>query len=96
MWPSLDRPGSREGWCSDYIAAGNCCPHTSRRYIRGADREKIEGDAELIPTRGVTLYAVNTDAEFVTPDKKLQVFNTSDPMNKRGPAELILYVRNKT
>jgi type VI secretion system protein ImpJ len=66
------------------------------KRIRGADREKIEGDAELVPTRGVTLYAVNTDAEFIVPDKKFQVFNTSDPMNKRGPAELILYVRNKT
>ena len=66
------------------------------KRIRGADREKVESDAELVQTRGVTLYSVNTDAEFVTPDKKLQVFNTSDPMNKMGPAELILYVRNKT
>jgi len=66
------------------------------KRIRGADREKIDGDEELVPTRGVTLYSVNTDAEFITPDKKLQIFNTSDPMNKRGPAEIILYVRNKT
>ena len=66
------------------------------KRIRGADREKIDGDEELVPTRGVTLYSVKTDAEFIRPDKKLQVFNTSDPMNKRGPAEIILYVRNKT
>ena len=66
------------------------------KRIRGADREKIEGDEELVPTRGMTLYSVKTDAEFISPDKKLQVLNTSDPMNKRGPAEIILYVRNKT
>ncbi len=66
------------------------------KRIRGADRERIDGDEELLPTRGVTLYSVKTDAEFVSPDKKLQVFNTSDPTNKRGPAEIILYVRNKT
>ena len=66
------------------------------KRIRGADREKIDGDEELVPTRGVTLYSIKTDAEFISPDKKLQIFNTSDPMNKRGPAEIILYVRNKT
>ncbi len=66
------------------------------KRIRGADREKIDGDEELVPTQNVTLYSVRTTAEFISPDKKLQVFNTSDPMNKRGPAEIILYVRNKT
>jgi len=66
------------------------------KRIRGAGREKIDGDRDLVPTRGVTLYSVKTDAEFISPDKKLQVFNTSDPLNKRGPAEIILYVRNET
>ncbi len=66
------------------------------KRIRGAVREKIDGDQELVPTRGVTLYAVKTDSEFINPDDKLQVFNTSDPLNKRGPAEIILYVRNET
>jgi type VI secretion system protein ImpJ len=64
------------------------------KRIRGASREKIEGDAELVPARGVTLYAVKTDPEFIQADRILQVVNTSDPKNKRGPAEVTLYIKN--
>ena len=64
------------------------------RRIRGAAREKIDQDADLVPARGVVLYSVKVDAEFIEPEKVLQVLNTSDPQNKRGPAEIILYVKN--
>ena len=64
------------------------------KRVRGAARKKIEGDAELVPARGVSLYAVDADPEFIRPDEALHVINTADPSNRRGPAEVILYIKN--
>ena len=77
------------------IGSATEVPSMQERRIRGAARERIEEDADLMPARGLVLYAVKADPEFIVAEKPLQVLNTSDPQNKRGPAEVILYVKNK-
>lgn len=61
------------------------------RRIRGARREKIVSDEDLVPPRGITLYKINSDPEFIKPDQKLMILNTADAENQRGPMEMILY-----
>ena len=65
------------------------------KRILGPSRKRIDSDGELVPARGVLLYSVIAAPEFIQPETMLQIFNTSDPKHKRGPAEMILYVRKK-
>ena len=64
------------------------------KRILGASRKRIEGDKELIPVRGVVLYAIKAERQFIEFDEVLQIFNASDPAGKRSPAEIVLYVKN--
>lgn len=64
-----------------------------RKRILGVAREWSEGEGELVPTRGVVLYALDASSEFLVPEDTLQVFNPDDPDAARGPAEIVLYVR---
>ncbi len=69
------------------------------KRILGAERKKIEKDDELVPARGVILFAVRTEADdssdrFIEPEETLQIFNNSDPGAVRGPDEMMLYVKN--
>jgi len=65
------------------------------RRILGAERNKIEGDEQLVPSRGVVLYEVKAQPAFIEPDEILQILNTADPSGKQGPAEIVLYVKNE-
>lgn len=82
-------------WMDDcLIASDTRIESLKERRILGAARERKEGDDELVPARGMLLYAVTRDPEFIETEQTLQVFNSSDPQNRRGPAEVILYVKN--
>ena len=43
------------------------------KRILGALRQKVEGDKDLIPLRGVSLYKVQIEDEFIQPLEKLQI-----------------------
>jgi hypothetical protein len=62
--------------------------------ILGARRELIERDEDLVPPRGVALFALKADPEFVEQDEVLQIFNGSPTGQSQRPAEIVLYVRN--
>ncbi|MCP4348336.1 MAG: type VI secretion system baseplate subunit TssK [Desulfobacterales bacterium] len=69
------------------------------KRILGAERKNIETDGELVPARGVILFAVKTEPDdssdrFIDPEETLQIFNNSDPEALRGPDEMMLYVKN--
>lgn len=76
------------------IASATRIESLKERRILGAARERVEGDEELVPARGMLLYAVTRDPEFIETEQPLLIFNSSDPVNRRGPAEVILYVKN--
>ncbi len=64
------------------------------RRILGAQRQRIDRDAELGLTAGsgVVLYAVKFDPAFIELGENLQVFNPEAGESKK-PAEVILYVK---
>jgi type VI secretion system protein ImpJ len=66
------------------------------RRVAGATRKRIESETDMVPIRGVSLYSLSADPEFVTPGEELEIRNLDDREGKRRPDEVVLYVRNKT
>jgi len=64
--------------------------------IRGAGREAMAGDADLVAARGVQLYTLEEDPEFVKTNEPLFVVNLDDTEGSRRPLEIVLYVRNRS
>ncbi|HEV3470589.1 MAG TPA: type VI secretion system baseplate subunit TssK [Pyrinomonadaceae bacterium] len=62
--------------------------------VLGARRELIERDDLFVPPRGVVLFSLKPDPEFVEPDEVLQIFNTGERGRTGRPAEIVLYVGN--
>jgi type VI secretion system protein ImpJ len=62
--------------------------------VRGARRTRIERDEEIAPPRGIILFELKADPEFVEPDEVLQIFNTSERGQSQRPAEIVLYVKD--
>jgi type VI secretion system protein ImpJ len=63
------------------------------KRIRGAQRQFLPSDPELMPVRGVVLFAIRPDAEFVKPGETLQVFNFGERGRTFSPVEIVLYVK---
>ncbi|MCB1033815.1 MAG: type VI secretion system baseplate subunit TssK [Acidobacteria bacterium] len=66
------------------------------KRVRGAGREPFGGDGDLVPARGVQLFSLSPDAEFVHFNESLFIVNLDDPEGARRPVEIVLYVRNKS
>jgi type VI secretion system protein ImpJ len=75
------------------IGSRTVMPVLRERRILGAARHRIEGDADLVPVRGVILFALHPDPSFIHPDEALQIFNAQDPDGAARPAEIVLYVK---
>lgn len=60
--------------------------------ILGAERKRIEGDGEVVPSRGVVLYALNGESKFIKPNETLLIHQ---PRQGPRPQEIVLYVKNK-
>ena len=83
-------------WMEDcLIGSETVIESMKNRRILGASRQRIEGDEELIPVRGVILFAVTVDPEFIRPGKVLKIFNTAATKAGLEPAEIVLYVKNE-
>jgi type VI secretion system protein ImpJ len=76
------------------IGSQGIMPSLQERRILGAGRRGIEGDAEIIPVRGVVLFDLQANPEYILPNQTLQIFNTEDPTGASRPAEIVLYVKN--
>ncbi|MDQ1558713.1 MAG: type secretion system protein ImpJ [Pyrinomonadaceae bacterium] len=61
------------------------------KRILGAKRTHIEGDEDLAASRGVVLFLLSGESEFIEPDKVLQIFNRSE--HEARPVEIVLHVR---
>ena len=60
--------------------------------ILGATRQRVDRDEELIPVKGVMLFTLRADAEFIEPNEVLQIFNSPERSTTRPPAEIVMYV----
>jgi type VI secretion system protein ImpJ len=94
------RPGATENdimaWLQEALIGSESLTETMKeKRILGASRTKIERDEELVPARGVVLFSLKADPEFILPEETLQICNTSDPSGRLSPAEITLYVKNK-
>jgi type VI secretion system protein ImpJ len=76
------------------IGSESRVPSMRLRRVLGAERKKIEGEDDLVPTADVTLYAVEPDPDSIAVDEQLLIFNPNDPDGEDGPADIVLYVRN--
>jgi type VI secretion system protein ImpJ len=61
--------------------------------ILGADRKIVESAEEikLLPAKGVTLFLITINDQFIKKGEDLRIFNVSDSSSKR-PCEIVLYV----
>jgi type VI secretion system protein ImpJ len=62
------------------------------RRVTGAVRKQIDADADLVPPRGVTLYTLAQDADYVQPGEDLVVIH---PGARLRPDSIVLFVRNQ-
>lgn len=76
------------------IASHPLVPELKSKRVLGAPRQKIDGDGDLVPARGVSLYALAPES-FVLAGELLEVRNLEDADGRKRPAEIVLYVRNQ-
>jgi type VI secretion system protein ImpJ len=82
-------------WIEDSIIGSESkVPSMRLRRVLGAERKKIEGEDDLVPTSGVNLYVIEADPESIVAEEPLLIFNPHDPVGDEGPADIVLYVRN--
>lgn len=75
------------------IGSESLIPSLRDRRIRGAQRAFIEKDQDLLPVRGVLLFSLQPDAEFIKPGERLLVLNFGDRGRAFSPLEMVLYVK---
>ena len=72
------------------IGSRSVIPSLISRRILGAERELVDRLDDPLPARGITLFSVTPDSEFIRHGEDLQVF---DPrVDSLVPIELLLYV----
>jgi type VI secretion system protein ImpJ len=62
------------------------------RRVVGARRQRVEAIPGLTPSRGVSLYLLSADRDFVVTDESLKIRNLDDREGRRRPDSIVLYV----
>lgn len=65
------------------------------KRILGPERQTVDGEAEITPARGIVLFRLTIDPQFIVPNEELQLFNTAEPQSPARPSEILLYVKNR-
>ena len=82
-------------WASEaLIGSESIVPALRDKRIRGAARQFIEIDPDLIPGRGVVLFALTAEPEFIKQGETLQVLNFGERARSAAPLEILLFVKN--
>ena len=76
------------------IGASTVVPSLVDRRIRGAERQLLQRDDDLIPARGVVLCTLTVDAACIVAHEALDIVNTSEHWGTLRPAEIVLYVKH--
>lgn len=84
-----------ELWMMDAIIASDFAVEMVRgRRITGARRYKIKPETqfEMMPGRGILIFEIPFDPEFLAVDQNINIFNPNDIPDKR-PTELVLHIQ---
>lgn len=95
--PSTMTEGELADWMRDAIITTESHFESARiRRITGAHREVVEDQElyDLMPGRGVLIFKINADAQFISRGERLVVVNPADSAEKR-PTEIVLYLKHK-
>lgn len=85
-----------QDWMEDAIIVSESMLESVRiRRMTGASRTMITESElyDLMPGRGVLIFKLTTDTEFIRPGERLIVFNPADSKEKR-PVEVVLYLKH--
>jgi type VI secretion system protein ImpJ len=74
------------------IGASSVLQSMRERRVLGVARQHIERDDNLVPARGVVLFALAADSTYLKPNEVLQICNASGTLR---PSEIVLYVRRR-
>lgn len=92
-------PGVREADVIDWIdgaliGSAVLAQSMRERRVLGPQRQRIDRDDDLglVAPRGMMLFRVEADPEFIEKRGSLTIFNTSANAEKGRPAEIVLYV----
>ena len=77
------------------IGSESRMPRMRHHRTLGAERQAVDGDADLVPPRGIHLYRLQCDTQFMLGGEHLQVVNLDDRGHRHRPDAMILYVRNE-
>lgn len=95
--PSTMTEGELADWMRDAIITTESHFESARiRRITGAHREVVEDQElyDLMPGRGVLIFKINGDPQFITRGERLIIVNPADSGEKR-PTEIVLYLKHK-
>ncbi len=84
-----------EEWMNDCVITSDFAVESVRsRRITGATRRVLRNEDlyEIMPSRGVVVFEIDNQPEYVKPEQNLNIFNPADTPEKR-PSEIVLYVR---
>ena len=93
--PSSVSDQDMAGWVSASVIAGASNIVSLRDHrVMGLRRKRVDADADLVPPRGMSLYSLPVDPQFVVPGEDLVVMNpaTDAPFH---PESVVLFVRNR-
>jgi type VI secretion system protein ImpJ len=82
------------GWGEECLIGSESVVSSLRdRRIRGAQRQFIDKDQELVPVRGVVLFGLKPEPEFIRSGETLQILNFGERWRNLSPVEVVLYVK---
>ncbi len=76
-----------------WIGSESKIPTIREKRVRGAKRESIERDKDIVPARGVVLFKLTVDPEFIEPDQNLSIFHPTSMGSASTPTEILLHVK---
>ena len=87
-------PATAVAWGDECLIGSQSVIHTLReRRILGAIRQYVDRDQDLVPARGVILFTLRPDAEFIRPGEPLQILNYNQRSGSVRPLEIVLFVK---
>jgi hypothetical protein len=82
-------------WVAASVIAGASKIASLRDHrVMGLRRKRVDSDTDLVPPRGMSLYSLSMDAQFIVPGEDLVVINPATEGQLR-PESIVLFVRNR-
>jgi type VI secretion system protein ImpJ len=95
--PSTMTEGELSDWMQDAIITTESHFESARiRRITGTHRTVVQDQElyDLMPGRGVLIFKIDAQPQFISPGERLIIVNPADSNDKR-PTEIVLYLKHK-